>query len=77
MMNLLRRLMHLDQRDPFEHDMMERLKEHEAAIAESIAVREKSNKSTRMLESATLISKLRSQCFAEFEASIRGKNNHV
>lgn len=77
MMSLLRRLMHLDDKDPIEQSVQKTLDEHEAAMKENRAVHVMSQHSTQMLESAVLLSKLRSMRFAEFETSIKGKNNHA
>lgn len=77
MMDLLRRILHLGDKDPLEQSTMERLREHEAAMAENCAAHVEAQRSTVLLENAVLLSKLRSMRFAEFEASIRGKNNHA
>lgn len=76
MLNLLRRLMHLDEDDPFDRTTMERLREHEEAMAKNRAAYQTSAESTANLRSAVLLSRLRSQSFAEFEASIKENKNH-
>ena len=64
-------------KDPFEADTNEKIREHREAVSENRAVREITSHSVDKLEQAVLTSKLRSMRFAEFENSIRENHDHV
>lgn len=76
MMSLLRRLFHFDDADLISRSIDASLEENARAFAENHKAHTKAIGSTRELIHAAAIAKQGTQAFAEFELSIREKNDH-